>query len=96
METLEIIKLVLVGFIGLFILKFLWNLVSGIIKLLIITIIVGVGIYIVKPELIYDVIGKENTEMVVNKAKNALDTGKTLVIEKGGEFVKENLDSLRN
>lgn len=69
METMEILKLVIVLIVGFFILKFTWGSVKGIIKLVVGIIIIAVGVYLMKPEMLYDVFGKDKVESVAKESK---------------------------
>lgn len=105
METIEILKLVLAIVVGYFILKFLWNVVSGIFKLILVVILVGVGVYFVKPELLHDAFGKEAVESVATdikkETKELADEGikqfnslKNDVVEDTKDEVKNTVDSV--
>lgn len=68
----QILMLIGVVVIGYLVLKFLWNMVGNLLKLLIVVIIIGAGTYFVKPELLYNVFGKENIEAVAKETKEGI------------------------
>lgn len=72
MEMNEILMLIGVVIVGYLILKFLWNVVGNLIKLVIVVIVIGVSTYLINPELIYNAFGKENVEAVAKEAKEAI------------------------
>ena len=94
------LKLAGVIILGYFILKFIWNTVSGIFKLVVGVIIIAIAIYFVNPTILHDVFGKENVENVATKAINqtneTIDDAKEYVEEKATEVVKEKVNSLIN
>ena len=78
---------------------------SGIFKLILVVIIVGVGFYFVKPELLHDTFGKEAVENVANDIKKEtkelasegikqLETLKDDIVEDTKEEVKNTVDSV--
>lgn len=91
METNQILMLVGLIVVGYLILKFIWGAAKGIIKLALVVIILGAGAYIIKPELLYNVFGKENVEAVakdgIEKASEAADTIPKKVEEKVDDVV---------
>lgn len=74
MENFEIIKLIAVVFIGLFLLKILWSMTKGVIKLLLGVLIIGIGLYIMKPEMLHGVFGKDRVENAVDGVKDEFDS----------------------
>ena len=101
--TMELLKLAGLIIVGYFILKFIWNIVSGVIKLIIAVILIGVGIYFVKPTILHDVFGKENVENVAKKVGDKgvelVDDAKEVVMEQakeGTDKAVEKADSLIN
>jgi len=72
METNEILMLISVVIVGYLLLKFLWNMVGNLIKLLIVVIVIGTGTYLIKPKLLYNAFGKENVEVVAKEAKDGI------------------------
>jgi hypothetical protein len=72
MEMNQILMLVGLVIVGYLVLKFIWNAVGGILKLVIVVIILGAGTYLIKPELLYNAFGKENVEMVAKEAKDGV------------------------
>ena len=85
---MEIIKVIAVIIIGLLMLKFIWGMAKGIIKLVLGIIIITVGIYLIKPEILYNTFGMNSVENAASKIK---EQGNDLV-NKG---VKE-LDTLKD
>ena len=89
METMEFLKLAVVVILGYFILKFIWGTAKGIVKLILAVIIIAIGVYVMKPELLYDVFGKDKVEGV---AKDVEKNGKEL-IEEGEKLFKDSIES---
>ncbi len=75
----EILMLIGVVVVGYLLLKFLWNMIGNLIKLVIVVIIIGVGIYFVKPELLYNALGKENVEAMAKEAKDGITKANDVV-----------------
>jgi hypothetical protein len=92
METTQILTLLAVVVVGYFVLKFLWNATKGILKLVLTVIIIAVGVYLVKPELLYNVFGKENVEQVADKTKEVAKEG----AEKVEKLTKDSLENVTN
>lgn len=86
---MELIKLAVVLILGYFILKFLWNTLKGFIKVVLAVVIIVAGVYFVKPDLLYNVFGKDKVENVANDIKEEADE----LVEEGKDFVEENADS---
>jgi hypothetical protein len=85
LSTLEIIGIIiLVLLFG----GVIWRLAKRLFAVALIAVLVLLGIYFTKPEILYDWFGKENVEWVVGKTENA----KEVVREKTTEARKE-LDS---
>lgn len=93
METMEILKLAVMIIVGYFILKFIWNAVGGVIKLIVVVLLVAVGTYLYDKELVYGLLGKENTEQIIDKSIQVANDGLDEVKEFGSEVAEEALDS---
>lgn len=94
MENLEIFKIVGIVIVAFFLLKFIWGMLKGVFKIVLTIIVVAVGLYFMKPELLHNAFGKENVEIV---AKKVNDGGNELIEAGSKEFdkVKKNtLDSV--
>lgn len=84
MSTLTIVILVVIGLI---LLPILWNIAKGLFKFVVVALLVLGAIYIIKPEIINNLFGKENVESVVNSTKDAT--------KEAFENVKSEIDSIK-
>lgn len=89
METNELLMLIGIIVIAIMVLRFLWNAVGSIVKLAIVVVIIGAGIYFVKPELLYNVFGKEKVEAVATDAKVLAKEGVDAVNDGVNDGVKK-------
>ena len=92
MELNQILILLAVIVVGYLVLKFIWNSAKGIVKLAIALIIIVGGIYLVKPELLYNVFGKDKVESVANEIKE--ESGE--LVEDGKELLEEGYESAKD
>lgn len=95
METTQILILLAAIVIGYFLLKFIWNNAIGLIKFVLALIVIVGGIYLVKPELLYNVFGENKVESTVDDIKKEtielVDEGKGIA----NEIISESTDSLK-
>ena len=94
METNQILMLVGLVVVGYLILKFIWGAAKGIIKLALVVIILGAGAYIIKPELLYNVFGKENVEAVAKEAKDGIEKASDVATDAISDAASEAADTV--
>lgn len=95
METSQILMLVGLVIVGYLVLKFIWNAVGGLLKLIIVVILVGVAIHFVRPDIITNLIGKETHDAIVKETKDGIAKASdvaTEVISKAATEVKDSVE----
>ena len=105
METNELLMLIGVIVIAIMVLRFLWNMVGSVLKLAVAVIVIGAGVYFIKPELLYNVFGKDKVEAVATDAKvlakegydaasDAVSDVASDAVTEVKETAKENIDTV--
>lgn len=86
MENMEILKIAVIVLVCLFLIKFIWGMAKGVVKLVLVAVLVVVGTYIYDREIIYNMFGQDRTEQMVSKTKDT--------IKKGVDYSKNDLKEI--